>query len=60
MRTDLIADLTEVYENCASDKIKEIYDSYDGVKVPEDSHVRRKADGTCSTRKSPTGLGSCG
>ena len=28
---DLIADLTEVYENCASDKIKEIYDSYDGV-----------------------------
>lgn len=41
---DLIADLTEVYENCASDKIKEIYDSYDGV--PEDSHVRRKADGT--------------
>lgn len=28
---DLIADLTEVYENCASDKIKKIYDSYDGV-----------------------------
>lgn len=28
---DLIADLTEVYENCASDKIKEIYDSYDGA-----------------------------
>lgn len=28
---DLITDLTEVYENCASDKIKEIYDSYDGV-----------------------------
>lgn len=28
---DLIADLTEVYENCASDKIKEIYDSYNGV-----------------------------
>lgn len=28
---DLIADLTEAYENCASDKIKEIYDSYDGV-----------------------------
>lgn len=27
---DMIADLTEVYENCASDKIKEIYDSYEG------------------------------
>lgn len=27
---DLIADLTDVYESCASDKIKEIYDSYDG------------------------------
>lgn len=27
---DLIADLTEAYKNCASDKIKEIYDSYSG------------------------------
>lgn len=27
---DLIADLTDVYEEHASDKIKEIYDSYDG------------------------------
>ena len=27
---DLIADLTESYENCASDVIKDIYNSYDG------------------------------
>lgn len=27
---DLIADLTEAYNNTASDRIKEIYDSYDG------------------------------
>lgn len=27
---DLAADLTEVYENCASDRIKEMYDSYGG------------------------------
>lgn len=27
---DLIADLSEAYENCASDRIKEIYDSYGG------------------------------
>ncbi|WP_058302256.1 type 2 periplasmic-binding domain-containing protein [Gorillibacterium timonense] len=27
---DLIADLTDVYKNCASDRIKEIYDSYNG------------------------------
>ncbi|MEK4063302.1 MULTISPECIES: extracellular solute-binding protein [unclassified Paenibacillus] len=27
---DLIADLTDAYTNCASDRIKEIYDSYDG------------------------------
>lgn len=27
---DLIADLTEAYDQCASDKIKEIYDSYEG------------------------------
>lgn len=26
----MIADLTESYENCASDRIKEIYDSYEG------------------------------
>lgn len=30
VENDLIQDLTEVYENCVSDKIKEIYDSYDG------------------------------
>ena len=28
---DLVADLTEVYEEFASDQIKEIYDSYDGI-----------------------------
>lgn len=27
---DMIADLTEVYEQCASDRIKEMYDSYGG------------------------------
>lgn len=27
---DLIADLTSVYEQCASDRIKEMYDSYNG------------------------------
>lgn len=27
---DMIADLTEAYDNCASDRIKEIYDSYEG------------------------------
>lgn len=27
---DMIADLSEAYENCASDRIKDIYDSYEG------------------------------
>lgn len=27
---DMIADLTDVYKNCATDKIKEMYDSYNG------------------------------
>lgn len=27
---DMVADLTEVYKNCATDKIKKMYDSYNG------------------------------
>lgn len=30
VENDLIADLTEAYNNCASDLMKEIYDSYEG------------------------------
>lgn len=30
VENDLIEDLTDVYKNCMSDKIKDIYDSYDG------------------------------
>lgn len=32
---DLIADLTEVYENCTSDRIKEMYESYGEDKLGE-------------------------
>lgn len=30
VENDLVEDLTESYEKCASDAIKEIYDSFDG------------------------------
>lgn len=30
VENDLVADLTEVYESCTSDRIKEMYDSYGG------------------------------